>query len=152
MCVNESLFRALQTSPVVLLVSHRLNYFADIFSVLCMLFHHLSPHPAAVLSFDVSWLSKIMYTWTAKNWIQYSASHVAYTATTALLLSKNGIPPDPPSLAWLCMHTHHTPTSLQKSWLWACITINFILVLDSQGIPYRCMVYVYIIYRSQNEI
>ena len=32
-CVNKSLFQALQSSPVVLLVSHRLNCIADIFSV-----------------------------------------------------------------------------------------------------------------------
>ena len=32
-CINKSLFQALESSPVVLLVSHRLNCFADIFSV-----------------------------------------------------------------------------------------------------------------------
>ena len=64
-----------------------------------------------------------MHVWTAKNWIQYSASHVAYTATTALLLSQNDLrsdlrasdfwgsmPPDPSSLAWLYMHTYTSNT------------------------------------------
>ena len=47
--------------------------------------------------------------------MQYSVSHV-HVATTALLLSQNGnsehvifwgsLPPDPPSLACLCMHTY----------------------------------------------
>ena len=62
-----------------------------------------------------------MHTWTAKNWMQCSASHVA---TTTLLLSQNGLrsnlrapnlkkkmhwgsmPPDPPSLSCLCMYTY----------------------------------------------
>ena len=67
-----------------------------------------------------SQLALQMHTWTAKNWMQYSASHVA---TTALLLSQNGLrsnsrasnflgehaPTPPPSLAFLCMHTYtHT--------------------------------------------
>ena len=32
-CINKSLFQRLQSSPVLLLVSHLLNCFADIFSV-----------------------------------------------------------------------------------------------------------------------
>ena len=54
--------------------------------------------------FDVSWLSKI-------NWMQHPASHVA---TMAQLLSQNKkqlrepnfLPPDPPILVCLCMHTY----------------------------------------------
>ena len=41
-------------------------------------------------SMSPSWLSK-WHKWTAKNWMQYSGSHVAYTATMALLLSQNGL-------------------------------------------------------------
>ena len=41
------------------------------------------------IPFDVSQLSKSVYAiWTAKNWMQYSASHVA---TTALLQFQSGL-------------------------------------------------------------
>ena len=58
MCVNELLFQGLPSSPVVLLVSHRLNCFADIFSVFL---HTISPSftPPAVLSTIVPSLVEI---------------------------------------------------------------------------------------------
>ena len=56
-CVNKSLFQALQSSPVVLLVSQRLNCFADIFSVFSDYFTIC--HPPAVLSTIVPSLVEI---------------------------------------------------------------------------------------------
>ena len=127
-CVNKSLFQALQSSPV-LLVSHRLNCFADIFSVLL---HTISPSftPPAVLSTvvpslvetsDVIWLSKCIHgqpklirkqcsvhcyygSASVPKWPQKQSQ-----STLFLKISWGSMPPDPSSLAWLYMHTHHTP-------------------------------------------
>ena len=90
-CVNRSLFQALQSSSIVLLVSHCLNCFADKFSVFSA-YYFIIFHPTCCsVNHAYSTFSRgnlQMHTWTAKIWMQYSASHVAYTATMALLLSQ----------------------------------------------------------------
>ena len=115
----------LQSSPVVLLVSHRLNCFADIFSILCILFHHLSPYlllmsPGLANAYtDSQKLGTTLreprsvhcYYGSASvpKWPQKQSQSIWF-----LKISWGSMPPDPPSWLYNAYTSHTNVTPLAK--------------------------------------
>ena len=84
-----------------------------------------------------------MHTWTAKNWMQYSTSHVA---STALLLSQNGLRSNlrASSFPWRSMHTFtsdtHVTSRLKFLVIRACkyLTKNLQYVIPTFELLFFC--------------